>query len=191
MTAILSALNLVPKWLLAAALAALALSHCSVQRDLAAERIALSQEQRDHATTREGHAKTMSLIASAHASAERKFRQTIADLTGRLLEDAHETQQRIDQADRDLAAARDAGQRLRQQLAVLAARSCASAGTVGDPSAAAASPATQSAADLLADLQRRLDEASDDVAGFADRASAAGAACERAYGRARASLMKD
>lgn len=186
-----AAANLVPKWLLTAALVALALSHCSVQRDLADERVALAQEQRDHAATREGNAKAMSMAATARAATERNLRKTIADLTGRLLEDAHETQQRIEQADRDLAAARDAGQRLRQQLAVLAARSCAAAGTGGDSAAASAGPAAQSAADLLAELQRRLDEASDDVAGFADRASAAGAACERAYGRARASLMKD
>lgn len=80
----------------------------------------------------------------------------------------------------DLAGARAAGERLRNALAALqaAGRDAAGqpAGVAGRGSAA--DPAT----DLLAVVQRRLDEAADGIAGFADRAHLAGQTCQRIYG---------
>lgn len=76
----------------------------------------------------------------------------------------------------DLAAARDAGQRLRDALAALnASASCGAPATSG-------SPATDPTADLRALVQRRLDEATDGVAGFADQSHLAGTTCQRSWG---------
>jgi hypothetical protein len=75
----------------------------------------------------------------------------------------------------DLSAASDAGGRLRDALAAARRR----------PAQCPISPAGGSApADtterVLADVQRRLDEATDRITGFADAAHIAGQACERA-----------
>lgn len=80
------------------------------------------------------------------------------------------------QLERSVAAAADAGQRLRARLASVQAERCAR-----DPAAAASSPAAAAAADLSADVSRRLDEAADGVARFAERAAIAGGTCERSY----------
>lgn len=91
---------------------------------------------------------------------------------------ADEAKQALTRARADAAAAADAGQRLRQRIAALATASCAAS---GDPAAAGSSTAAHAAADLLADLQRRLDEATDSIARFADESHASGAACERIH----------
>ena len=75
---------------------------------------------------------------------------------------------------------RAAGQRLRaaQAAASLAARS---RGTASYSAPASGSAPADPASDLLADVQRRIDEATDGVAGFADAAHIAGIGCERSY----------
>lgn len=80
------------------------------------------------------------------------------------------------QLERSLAASADAGQRLRQRLAALDAQRCA-----GDTAAGSGGQAASAAADLRAELSRRLDEAADGVARFAERAAIAGDTCERSY----------
>lgn len=74
-------------------------------------------------------------------------------------------------AQRDTAAA---GERLRNAIAALS-RSPSCAGAAAGGGASADAPAR-----VLADVQRRLDEATDRVAGFADASHIAGTACERA-----------
>ena len=79
---------------------------------------------------------------------------------------------------------RHPGERLRQRVAELTAgcrRAAGSAAVTG------ASPTARSGVDLLADVQRRLDEAAGRIARHADEARAAGLACERAYGALSAS----
>lgn len=73
---------------------------------------------------------------------------------------------------------RAASASLRLQLAAARASSCPSS-----TGAAAANPGTPAdpAPDLHANLQRRLDEAVQGVAGFADAAHNAGLTCERAW----------
>lgn len=73
---------------------------------------------------------------------------------------------------------RAASASLRLQLAAARARSCpgGAGATVADPGTPA-----EAAPDLLADLQRRLDEAIQGVAGFADAAHSAGLTCERSW----------
>lgn len=73
------------------------------------------------------------------------------------------------------SAARTAGERLREQLAALRGQAC------GNPAPPPGSPATGPTPDLLADVQRRLDEAQDGIALHADQSRIAGHACERAY----------
>lgn len=74
------------------------------------------------------------------------------------------------------ASAAAAAQRLRDGLAAVDGRQCAA-----DPAAAAASGAASSPADLRTYVQRRLDEAADGIARFADQSSIAGDACVGSY----------
>ncbi len=89
----------------------------------------------------------------------------------------------IVESHKDLAAARaagaaavTAGERLRVQLA--AVRRVGAAASSGTP---AGGPPADTSGDLLAHVQRRLDEAADGVARFGDEGHIAGRACERAY----------
>lgn len=81
-------------------------------------------------------------------------------------------------AQRDAAGARAAGDSLRDELARARARSCASG---QDSATAPGGPPADATERMLADVQRRLDEAADGIAAHADLAIAAGMACERAY----------
>lgn len=84
--------------------------------------------------------------------------------------------QREAQARADADAAADVGRRLRDQIAA-ARRGCQASSNPGTPKGG---PSTDTAGDLLADVQRRLDEATDTIARFADTAHSRGLACERA-----------
>ena len=77
--------------------------------------------------------------------------------------------------DADRAAA--AGERLRKQIATLAA-SCVSP---GDPGAIGSGEAADAPGSVLDGLLERLDEAANRIARHADEARAAGLACERSY----------
>lgn len=141
-------------------------------------------EQRDHAENRRTHADQLAAMERAARQAEADARAEERRRAGALQEIVHETEQNLERARADAAAAADAGERLRQRVAELTAGCRRAAGGSAAPgSGQAASPT----ADLLADVQRRLDEATDRVARFADEASAAGLACERAYGALTAS----
>lgn len=78
---------------------------------------------------------------------------------------------------RSLAASADAGRRLREELAAQQAKLC-----TGDPAVAGSREAAAAAADLHADVRRRLDEAADGIARFAEDAAIAGQACVESYG---------
>ena len=78
----------------------------------------------------------------------------------------------------DASDASDAGERLRQRLAAITATCRVGA---SNPGSAAPGATAGAAGDMLADVQRRIDEATDGVAKFADKARTAGAACERSY----------
>ena len=142
-------------------------------------------EQRDHSETREAWAKDRAAREAAARAAEADYRARESDLQARLLEVTHDANVEVERYRSDADASARAGERLRQQLAALTARSCSPAATAA---VAGGGQAAQSALDLLADVQRRLDEATDDIGRYADAASTAGRACERAYGAARAAL---
>ena len=131
------------------------------------------------------HREAVAAFASYRAKAEEEGRRATqaardeearrgAEL-GKVVQDARLQTHR---AQRDAAGARAAGVGLRDELARLRARSCAA---TGHPPAAEGGPPADPTFDLLADVQRRFDEATDGIAEHADRAIAAGRACERAY----------
>lgn len=178
LSAIASALDFLPGWLWAIAWA-FAIAGClTAVGQLKTERTA-------HANTRAEQAAQIARMEADARQAEARHRRVEGELTARILEDNYEAQTRLDKAVDDLAAASAAGQLLRKQLAALTAASCAPAAATA---AAGDGPAAQAARDLLANVQRRLDEATEGIAGFADAASTAGAVCERAYDRARGAL---
>ena len=78
---------------------------------------------------------------------------------------------------RDAATAAAAADRLRERIAALAA--CPAG---GDPAPTPGGPTATATGDLLADVQRRLDDAAGELAAFADAAHGAGLACQAAYG---------
>lgn len=88
---------------------------------------------------------------------------------------ADEAFKREEQARADADAARSAGERLRDQLAK------ARAAIRVNPATPAASEAADATERMLADVQSRLDEATDRIARFADQAHTAGTACQRSY----------
>jgi len=77
-----------------------------------------------------------------------------------------------------LAASRVASDRLRDRYTALAA---AAGQAPRDPGAQPGSQTAQEAADLLAHMLRRIDEAADGIAGFAEGSHSRGTLCERDY----------
>lgn len=144
---------------------------------LGAQTYRLVAEQRDHAVTVADHSDRVAAMERGAREAIEAARTEEKRRTADVQKVADETQQALEQARADADAAADAGRRLRAQLAAVA--SACSRGA-GNPSAASAGPPAQATSDLLADVQRRLDEATDRIARFADQAHAAGYACERA-----------
>ena len=111
--------------------------------------------------------------ASALATAVQAESDKAAQRAAALQKESDDAQAREEIARRDAGDARDAGERLRKQLAVTRAAACKNPTTPGGGTPANTAP------DLLADVQRRLDEATDGIARFADSAHNAGRACER------------
>lgn len=155
------------RWLL---LAALALAGLQTYR--------LAVEQGAHARTQRDHAQQLGALERAAGDAATA---ALAEGTRRftaLWEILNETQADRDRARADAAGAADAGVSLRRRIAALTA-GCRAA--TGDSAPADGSPPADATADLLADVQRRLDEAADGIARHADESHIAGRACERAY----------
>jgi hypothetical protein len=139
----------------------------------------VAAERRDHADTRAAHAEQLAGLERAAREAEKSARAEERRRVKALEGIIHDAETRLGQALADAAAATDAGDRLRQRVAELAS---ACRGAPGDPAASAPGTPARSAADLLADVQRRLDEAADGIARHADRARSAGLACQKAHG---------
>ena len=138
------------------------------------------------ADERTAHTKTKTAWSDERTTMERQAREAVEAArkeeqrrTTAVQEIANETQEKLDGALADADAARDAGERLRQRVAQLTA--ALSGAGPSQPAAASPGTPTESAADLLERVQQRLDDATDAIAGFADRAHAAGLGCERSY----------
>lgn len=138
----------------------------------------LAAESEDHARTKAEHAEYLAGLDRAAREAEALARaeeqRRFAALQG-AIDDA---EQRLEQARADADAASDAGDRLRQRVAQL---STACRVSSGDTGAAGGGQPADATGDLLADVQRRIDEATERIARFADQAHAAGLACQNSY----------
>lgn len=138
----------------------------------------LSVEQRNHAQARAEHLRDRvewERMARESVAAARSEEQRRARALQGIIND---TEQKLAIARDDAAAAADAGQRLRAQLAAVTA-GCRRSST--HPATATAGAPAVATSDLLADVQRRLGEATDRIARYADEAHGAGSACERSY----------
>lgn len=114
---------------------------------------------------------TAALKATAEAREEEQRRVAAHQ------EIAHVAELSRTRADADRRAADAAGQRLQQRVAATAARCDAAS----NPAVASPGPAASAPGDLLAEVQRRIDDAAGELADAADRARIAGLSCERAY----------
>lgn len=138
----------------------------------------LASEQAAHADTRAQHALQIAELAKAARQAEADARAEEQRRTAEVQKAANDARQAMERARADAVAAADAGDRLRKHIATLTAASCA--GLIG-ADAASGSAAADATAGMLADVQRRIDDATNRIAEFADRAHAAGRACESGY----------
>lgn len=181
--------NLLPWWAyLAAGAVAGALLAGGVQQ------ARVSNGKTELAQVREQHAKTVADAATAQALAHAQALEIERALTAKeqalqatidkQAEDArHAEQTRL--ADRAAAAA--AADRLREQLAtVTRAASAGARVAAGDAASLARERAAADATTrVLADVLQRADDRAGALADFADRAHAAGLACQRAYDSVR------
>lgn len=78
----------------------------------------------------------------------------------------------------DLAGAAAAGRSLRDELAAARARACTAPGNPTTPGGGQTAEATER---MLADVQRRLDEAAERIAEYADKARIASETCSGSY----------
>lgn len=141
--------------------------------------VRLADVKTAHADTRAAWAKDKEKRANDARDAVQAARAEEQRRTQAVQGIANDTQTKLDAAVADADSARAAGQRLRKQIARLTR--AAGGGGPAQAGSAQPSPAADAAADLLADVQRRLDEAADGIARFADQAHARGLAAERSY----------
>lgn len=120
----------------------------------------------DIAELREDHA--TALVTAVQAERDKKALRAAA-----LQKESDDAQTRERAASLDADTARDAGERLRKQLATARAHACR------NPAPATGGAPTDTADSVLADVQRRLDADADAIARFADAAHNAGTTCER------------
>lgn len=159
--------------LIAAAVALVAVGAVAVMQTLR-----LGAEQVSHANSRASFDKAAREQAEGEARTIAAYRRQEAVWQGYVNERSAHARKQLESAKVDLAAAADAGGRLREREAQLAACDArAAAPTV----AASGSAPARTTADLLADVRRRLDAATDGIAGHADASRIAGLACEQSY----------
>lgn len=108
------------------------------------------------------------LATAVQAERDKQSRHAVA-----LEKEVQDAAKREEAAAADADSARDAGERLRKQLALARASACRA------PALAPGGAPTQTPDSVLADVQLRLDQAADGIAKFADAAHNAGTACER------------
>lgn len=146
---------------------------------LGLQTLRLSDERTEHANTKTAWSDERTTLERQAREAVQAARDEEQRKTKDVQKEADEAQKQLVVAAADADAARDAGERLRKQVAILTA-ALRSSGS-GKPASANPSASADPALDLLADMQRRIDEATDGIAGFADKSHTSGLACERSY----------
>ena len=144
---------------------------------LAIQTYRLAHEQANHADTRTAWANDRASWEKQSRQDSERARATEQHWIKQLAEIDANGQKDLAQAKADAVAAVDAGSKLRARIAALTANLKAGA----DTATADQRKAANTAADMLARVQLRLDQAADGIAGFADQSHLAGIACERSY----------
>jgi hypothetical protein len=169
-TAFRAALALIPRELLALALAVVLSAGLYTGHRL-------TQAQRDNARQAAAIATERAALSAASASASEHARSVEAQRAADIAQAQEAHHARTQTLAADAAAARTAAERLRVSLDIAARALRATGGTSSHPGAASASETGARAAELLGACATRYRELAVD----ADRAVAAGQLCERSY----------
>ncbi len=145
---------------------------------LVLQTVRLSHEETAHAETRTAFAEHRTIAARAALAQNQAFEAQSSGWRKTQQENANANRTYLDELLRDNAALRTAGDQLRARTDQLRA---AAGQAPRDPGAQPSGPTAGEAANLLAYMQRRLDEAAGGIGDFADRAAGAGHLCERDY----------
>ncbi len=171
-------LAFVPKTVLVAVAAALALALLASGIYAVKTTLKLSATRVELANTKTEYAEAGRRQALAYAALGDTYRRAEQSWQGQKQEIVNASRKQIAGVLADAAAAADSGQLLRARLAELTACPGRSTEAAGTGAGGETAPAT---AGLLADVQRRLDEAANRIAQFADESRVAGQACERSF----------
>lgn len=171
MTAFLKIFDMVPGWCWAALLAGSLATGCIKQGQLDTVKLKHAELQSKFDKAKADQADELAKLTAEYRDKENKFQTDKQEVI-------KNAQAKTKQAAAAVADASAAGDKLRDRIGQITSRCAAptpSAGTgPGSPPAAAADL-------VLADVQRRLDKAAEDLAGYADAARIAGQACEVSY----------
>jgi hypothetical protein len=174
-SAFLGLLNFIPSWVYAVLLAGALATNCVSRNQLAAERLAHQTAKADFAEERGDKALELAALATAYRAKEQAWQTEKEGII-------NDAQNKLKTAKAALPAAVAAGDELRNRIAQLTSK-CSAPATA--PSAGPGSPPANATDALLADVQRRLDKAAEELAGYADASRIAGQACELSYGKSR------
>lgn len=145
--------------------------------------VRLAKEKQSHAETVAANEKEWALQYKTSADAAKEGLAIYAKQTEALQEESDNAKKQRDKASADAVANAHTGDRLRRELAKERARSCAAkAENTTTPNR---SETTGQAGDMFEYVLRRVDEATDTIAEYADAAGIAGTACERSYEKVR------
>lgn len=145
--------------------------------------IRLANEKQSHAETVATNEKEWTLQYKTAADAAKDNLAIYTKQTEGLQKEAENAKKQRDKASADAIANAGTGERLRRELAEARARSCTA--KADSATAINGSKTAGTSIDLFDYVQRRLDEATDTIAEYADAAGIAGTACERSYEKVR------
>jgi hypothetical protein len=145
---------------------------------LVAKQLQVAGLETDLATEKAGRATDRATAESAARAQAEQHRKEAASWRAKQQENANAHQVQVDELLRSIAGLGESRDRLRERVTALAA---AASRPPGDPQAQPGGPTAAEAGNLLAAMHRRIDEAAEGIAVFADRASGAGQLCERDY----------
>ena len=143
--------------------------------------VRLANEKQSHAETVATNEKEWTLQYKTAADAAKDSLDIYAKQTEALQEEAGNAKKQRDKASADAVANAHTGKLLREELA--RARRCTAPPEV--TTTPNRSETTGQAGDMFEYVLRRLDEATDTIAEYADAAGIAGTACERSYEKVR------
>lgn len=143
--------------------------------------VRLANEKQSHAETIAANEKEWTLQYKTAADAAKDSLAIYSKQTEALQEEADNAKKQRDKASADAIANAHTGKLLREKLAL--ARGCTA--PPQDTTTPNRSETTGQAGDMFEYVLRRVDEATDTIAEYADAAGIAGTACERSYEKVR------